>query len=240
MPAKKAMGDKLRQQLEPWVTARKRLHLSHAHVQMARELGLNPHKLGKLANDGQESWKMPLPAYLEHLYEKRFGRTRPEVVRSIEEIGRLKQAKAAARKDRRAARRAAAQQAADGAPGATPEPARGPGVQPIAQIDIHDEIAYVQRLACEGSARVVRLRELLLFATDTGDAWLLDTDDHTALPLARSGSPLPVRILESATKFVIEWTHDYEIDGELFVVNERATGSSRVISGYSTGHIARG
>jgi len=25
-----------------WVTARKRHHLAHAHVQMARELGMNP------------------------------------------------------------------------------------------------------------------------------------------------------------------------------------------------------
>ena len=33
-----------------WIDARKRFHLSHAHIQMAREIGLNPKKLGKLAN----------------------------------------------------------------------------------------------------------------------------------------------------------------------------------------------
>jgi hypothetical protein len=198
MPNKKAMSSKLRQQLEPWVAARKRLHLSHAHVQMARELGLNPHKLGKLANDDQEPWKMSLPAYIGHLYEKQFGRTRPEVVRTIEEIGRLKQAKAEARKDRRAARQAPANQTADDAPTLAPELVRGSGVQARAQSqsDINAEVAYVQGLASEGIERIVRLGPLLLFATDTGDAWLLDADDHTALPLARSGSPLPVRILE--------------------------------------------
>ncbi|HVS08885.1 MAG TPA: hypothetical protein VMS76_03350 [Planctomycetota bacterium] len=33
--------------LQSWIDARKRNHLSHAHVQMARELGLIPRKLGK-------------------------------------------------------------------------------------------------------------------------------------------------------------------------------------------------
>ena len=47
--------------LQEWITARQRHHLSHAHVQMARELGMNPRKLGKLDNADQEPWKLPLP-----------------------------------------------------------------------------------------------------------------------------------------------------------------------------------
>jgi hypothetical protein len=43
--------------LQAWIDARKRHHLSHAHVQMARELGVNPMKLGKLDNHKQEPWK---------------------------------------------------------------------------------------------------------------------------------------------------------------------------------------
>ena len=34
------------QELQRWIDARKRFHLSHARVQMARELGMNPRKLG--------------------------------------------------------------------------------------------------------------------------------------------------------------------------------------------------
>jgi hypothetical protein len=41
-------------QIRAWVEARKRHRLSHAQVQMARELGLNPGKLGKLSNHRQE------------------------------------------------------------------------------------------------------------------------------------------------------------------------------------------
>jgi hypothetical protein len=44
-----------------WIEVRKRYHLSDAQVQMARELGLNARKFGKLANRKQELWKNPLP-----------------------------------------------------------------------------------------------------------------------------------------------------------------------------------
>ena len=89
---------KLAQHLQDWIEARKRFHLSHAHVQMARDLGMNPKKLGKLDNHHQEPWKAPLPEFIEHLYFKRFGRERPEVVMSVEERARAKEAKRAARK----------------------------------------------------------------------------------------------------------------------------------------------
>ena len=59
--------------------------LSHAYAQMARELGMNLKKLGKIDNDDQEPWKMLLRQFIEHLYFKRFGKERPEVVLSIED-----------------------------------------------------------------------------------------------------------------------------------------------------------
>ena len=89
---------KLPQDLQDWVEARRRFHLSHAHVQMARELGMKPRKLGKLDNHRQEPWKAPLPQFIERIYFKSFGRERPEVVMSIEERARAKDAKKAARK----------------------------------------------------------------------------------------------------------------------------------------------
>ena len=90
---------KLAQKFQDWIAARKRFHLSHAHVQMTRELGMNATKLGKLDNHRQEPWKAPLPELIEHLYFKRFGRERPEVVMSVEERKRADAAKRAARKE---------------------------------------------------------------------------------------------------------------------------------------------
>jgi hypothetical protein len=56
-----------------WAEAGRRHRLSPSHVQMARELGMNPKKLGKLDNHRQEPWKAPLPQFIEDLYFKRFG-----------------------------------------------------------------------------------------------------------------------------------------------------------------------
>src|SRR6266851_6885740 len=90
--------------LKPWIEARRRFHLSHAHIQMARALGMNPKKLGKLANHRQEPWKVPLPEFIARLYVSRFGKM-PERVRSIEEMAAAQRAKKQANKEARKARK---------------------------------------------------------------------------------------------------------------------------------------
>ena len=85
--------------------ARKRHRLSHAQVQMARELGMNPKKLGKIDNHRQEPWKAPLPEFIQHLYRKRFGREAPLDARPLEERARQEAARKAARKAEKRARR---------------------------------------------------------------------------------------------------------------------------------------
>lgn len=60
----------------------------------------NPRKLG------QEPWKAPLPQFIEHVYLRRFGRERPEVVTSVEERARAERAKKEARKEARRRTRA--------------------------------------------------------------------------------------------------------------------------------------
>ena len=63
---------------QEWIEAKKMFHLSDTHIQMARELGMNPKKFGSLANHKQEKWKAPLSEFIEELYYKRFKRERPE------------------------------------------------------------------------------------------------------------------------------------------------------------------
>ncbi|UCH23689.1 MAG: hypothetical protein JSU83_11030 [Deltaproteobacteria bacterium] len=77
---------KIPERLQVWIDARKKYHLSHAHIQMARELGLNPRKFGKIANNRQEPWKAPLPVFIEDIYFKRFRKKRPDNIKSIEQI----------------------------------------------------------------------------------------------------------------------------------------------------------
>jgi hypothetical protein len=92
--------------LQVWIDARKRHRLSHAVVQMARELGMNPRKLGSLDNHRQEPWKAPLPEFIAELYLRRFGRSQPETLLTIEEIARKQWEKKQERRARRAAERA--------------------------------------------------------------------------------------------------------------------------------------
>ena len=88
--------------LQPWFEARRRFKLSHAQTQMARELGMNPRKLGSLANEGQEPWKLPLPEFVAECYRKRFGRSRPQHVRSLEEVVKAEETRRKEKKVRRA------------------------------------------------------------------------------------------------------------------------------------------
>ncbi|HDQ71364.1 MAG TPA: hypothetical protein ENN19_04615 [Chloroflexi bacterium] len=90
------------QKLQIWIDARKKYHLTHSQIQMARELGLNPKKFSGYANHRQQKWKRPLGEYIEHLYFKRFKKTKPDQVISIEErIKRIKRKKEERRKRKR-------------------------------------------------------------------------------------------------------------------------------------------
>lgn len=72
--------------LEKWMVAQKKHRLSDKHVQMGRELGLNPDKLGKIDNHKQETWKAPLPQFIEEIYYKRFKREVPETIKPLKQI----------------------------------------------------------------------------------------------------------------------------------------------------------
>jgi len=84
-----------------WIEARRRHRLSDAQVQMARELGMNPRKLGKIDNHRQEPWKAPLPIFIADCYRRRFGKERPDRVRTVEERLLDHQRKRQERRERR-------------------------------------------------------------------------------------------------------------------------------------------
>ena len=91
--------------LEKWMAAQKRHRLSDKHVQMARELGLNPDKLGKIDNHRHEPWKAPLPQFIEDIYYKRFKREQPETVRPLKQILKEIEFKKKLRKEKKDERR---------------------------------------------------------------------------------------------------------------------------------------
>ena len=86
------------------------------------------------------------------------------------------------------------------------------------QISVTREVNSIIKRAQAGDARIIRLGSLVLFSTETGDAWLLDPEDNLALCLARDGEKQSFTVTDTATSFAIEWNANYLIDGEAFIV----------------------
>jgi len=84
----------------PWIDARKKYRLTHTQVHMARELGLNPRRMGGYAGNANEPGKLSLGEFIESLYFKRFRKVLPDSVQTIEQL-------AAAHEEKRSERKAA-------------------------------------------------------------------------------------------------------------------------------------
>jgi hypothetical protein len=113
---------------------------------------------------------------------------------------------------------------------------RGPGQQIVdgRSFRLADEVRYIQRRAADHDSRIVTIGQLVLFATQTGDAWLLDPADQLALRLAQDGNSEAIHIEESDTTFAIAWKGRYRIEGPAFIYSDRDTGRTTTILGYPT------
>jgi hypothetical protein len=95
---------------------------------------------------------------------------------------------------------------------------------------------YIVARAAQFDSRVVTLGQLVFFSTATGDAWMLDPEDGLALKLADAGNRNPAKIVETASRYAIEWTASYRLDGEAFVTMDGS--GQRVILGYPVEEVA--
>jgi hypothetical protein len=93
-------------------------------------------------------------------------------------------------------------------------------------------VRYIQRRAADCDGRIVSIGQLILFSTETGDAWLLDPADRLAARLAKNGESEPIHIEETDTTFAIGWKGRYRIEGSSFVYSDRDTGRVSTILGY--------
>ena len=102
------------------------------------------------------------------------------------------------------------------------------------QLRLADEIRKIQRRAAAHEGRVVTADQLVLFSTETGDAWLLDPSDHLAARLARDGDPEPIAFEETDTTYKIAWPGNYRIEGAAFIYTDRQSRRLSTILGYPT------
>jgi len=97
-----------------------------------------------------------------------------------------------------------------------------------------DEVRYIQQRAAKHDERVVSFGQIVLFSTETGDAWLLDASEHLAAQLARDGDAEPIYIEDTETTFAIGWKGQYRIEGSAFVYMDRDSRRVTTIVGYPT------
>lgn len=102
-----------------------------------------------------------------------------------------------------------------------------------------EEIEYIRSRAAEHDGRLVTVGPLVLFSTETGDAWLLDPADSLAARVARDGDPEDIHFEETDTNFAIGWKGNYQIDGDAFVFIDRDTARVTTILGYPTRRLAQ-
>ena len=102
-----------------------------------------------------------------------------------------------------------------------------------------DEVRYIQRQAADQHGCIVTVGQLILFATETGDAWLLDPADRFAARLARDGESEPIHIEETDTTLAIGWKGRYRIDGPAFVYADNDSGRVTTVLGYPTDRLAQ-
>src|SRR6516165_7037554 len=118
---------------------------------------------------------------------------------------------------------------------------RRPGQQIVAGRDFRlaAEVRYIQRHAASHHGRIVTIGQLVLFSTETGDAWLLDPADRLAARLARDGESQPIHIEETDATFAIGWKGRYRIEGAAFVYSDNDSGRVTTILGYPTNQLAQ-
>ena len=117
----------------------------------------------------------------------------------------------------------------------------GPGKQGVEgkHFRLAKDIKYIQRRAAEHDGRFVTIGPLVLFSTQSGDAWMLKPSDQLAARLARDGDPEPIDFEETDTNFAIGWKGNYRIEGRAFVYADRESGRVTAILGYPTAKLAQ-
>ena len=99
-------------------------------------------------------------------------------------------------------------------------------------MNLAKEVRTIQRRAADQDGRIVSIGALVFFSTKTGDAWMLEPEDHLAVRLARAGDALPVLIEETDDRFAIGWQGRFHLLGDTFVYEDNASGRVSAISGY--------
>jgi hypothetical protein len=102
-----------------------------------------------------------------------------------------------------------------------------------------DEVRYIQRRAAEHDSRIVSIGQVVLFSSESGDAWMLDPSEQLAVRLASDGHPELIHIEDTETTFTVAWTGQYRIVGPSFLYTDGDSRRATTMFGYPTRKLAQ-
>lgn len=95
---------------------------------------------------------------------------------------------------------------------------------------IVQELRHIRKCANDGDMHTITYGPLFFFSTDTGDAWLLDTEDHLAACVMRDYELVDITITPD---LAIAWPGSYRIGDHQFHYDD-ANGKTTIYWGYPT------
>ena len=84
-------------------------------------------------------------------------------------------------------------------------------------ININKEIDYILERTLEGISKIVSLDKLILFSTDDGDAWMIDSEDKGAHCLMKGFERKPFTAFDTDDHFYVKWEALYKINVDQFL-----------------------
>ena len=87
----------------------------------------------------------------------------------------------------------------------------------VVQVSLNDEVGKIQQAASEGRKEVRALGVFILFASETGDAWLLEISEMDAIQLVAGQQIIDVNIVENPQTIEVDWSHTFLVKDNKFV-----------------------
>jgi hypothetical protein len=92
------------------------------------------------------------------------------------------------------------------------------------QVSLAAEVDKVQQAAALRQDSCRELGVFILFSTQDGDAWVLETTERDAFQAAASGQPLPPPVHENREVIEVDWSHRFALCGRSLFLTDHESG----------------
>ncbi len=105
-------------------------------------------------------------------------------------------------------------------------------IRPPEQITLSGTVTELQETAARKEKVLKELGVFILFSTEEGDAWLLETTDMDGVQVADHGEKIDVEIEENSETIEINWSHSFSIKNKKFITTSYADRTEKQWEGY--------